>query len=100
MRQHHDIGGLPAGPIDRTEYDYAHWERRVDAMLRVLGRHGVLTVDELRRGIETLAPATYDSNGYYARWIRSVTKILIERGVLTRDEVDARVAKLRAVAEG
>lgn len=99
MRQHHDIGGLPAGPIDRTDIDYTHWERRVDAMLRVLGRRGVLTVDELRRGIETLEPATYDDASYYARWIMSLTKILIEKGVLSRADVEDRIAKLHEAAQ-
>ena len=36
MRRHHDMGGEPAGPIDRHEHDLAPWEKRVDAILRLL----------------------------------------------------------------
>jgi hypothetical protein len=25
-RSHHDMGGLLAGPVDRSEHDYAMWE--------------------------------------------------------------------------
>src|SRR5262245_53684814 len=31
MRGYHDVGGLVLGPIDRSEHDYALWEKRVDA---------------------------------------------------------------------
>jgi hypothetical protein len=37
-RSHHDMGGLPAGPVDRSEHDYALWEKRVDAILVTLVR--------------------------------------------------------------
>jgi hypothetical protein len=33
----HDLGGLPAGPVDRAEHDYALWEKRVDALMVLLG---------------------------------------------------------------
>src|SRR5262249_8999803 len=36
MRGYHDIGGLPAGPIDRCEHDKALWEKRVHALLVLL----------------------------------------------------------------
>jgi hypothetical protein len=40
-RGHHDMGGLPAGPVERAEHDYADWERRVDALMILLsGIHG------------------------------------------------------------
>jgi len=37
LRQHHDMGGRPAGKVAPTEHDYAEWERRVDALSVVLG---------------------------------------------------------------
>ena len=43
MRSHHDMGGLPAGKVDRAEHDYSDWERRVDAMAVLLGRKRRLT---------------------------------------------------------
>jgi hypothetical protein len=99
------MGGRPAGAIDRAEHDYAHWEREVDAMVCLLRdeKRRLMRVDELRRGIESLAPDDYDRMSYYARWIHSVVTILTEKGVLTRDEIEARIAGLRgrfAGAEG
>jgi hypothetical protein len=48
-RAHHDMGGLPAGPVEAGEHDYALWEKRVDAMQVLLSNKGLMTVDELRR---------------------------------------------------
>ena len=97
-RAHHDMGGLPAGAIDRSEHDYAHWEKQVDALQQLLSdrTRRLVRVDELRRGIESLAAEDYDRMGYYARWIVSLTTILVEKGVLNRAEIDARIAALRA----
>ena len=92
MRGYHDIGGLDLGPIDRSEHDYALWEKRVDAMLVLLARKGVITVDELRWGIETLGADAYEKLTYYERWIASVTKALLARGVITTDELGRRMA--------
>ena len=97
-RAHHDMGGRAAGPIDRTEHDYAHWEKEVDAIYLLLSdkERRLVGVDELRRGIESLAPADYDRMSYYERWIASICTILVEKGVLTQAKIDARVAELRA----
>lgn len=93
MRGYHDIGGLPLGDIDRGEHDYAMWEKRVDAMLVLLSKKGVITVDELRWGIETLGADAYEKMTYYERWISSVAKALLARGVFTTDELGRRMAE-------
>ena len=36
MQRHHDMGGMPAGAIDRHEHELAPWEKQVDAILRLL----------------------------------------------------------------
>lgn len=36
MRGVHDLGDLPAGPIDRSEHERSFFEQRVDAMMRLL----------------------------------------------------------------
>lgn len=96
LRRHHDMGGLPAGPVERAEHDTAPWEKRVDAILRLLAdpRRGLITTDELRRGIEELGPGAYDEMSYYERWIASVTNNLLEKGVLTVDELGRRMAEI------
>lgn len=81
------MGGLPAGPVEPAEHDYALWEKRVDALLVLLTRKGLMTVDELRRNIESLGAEAYDGMTYYERWIYAITQTLIQRGVITVDEL-------------
>jgi hypothetical protein len=96
MRGHHDMGGMPAGPVEPVEHDYAPWEKRVDAILRLLAdkKRGIMTVDELRRGIEALGPGAYDEMSYYERWMASIGEILLEKGVITVDELGRRMAEV------
>jgi hypothetical protein len=96
MRGYHDIGGMPAGPIERCEHDKALWEKRVHALLVLLARpdREVMNVDELRRGIESLGAAEYAQLSYYERWIRSITNVLLQKGVLTADELGRKLAEV------
>ncbi len=68
-RAHHDMGGLSAAAIEATEHDYALWEKRIDAILTLLSNKGLMTVDEMRKNIESLGPDAYDQMSYYERWI-------------------------------
>lgn len=92
----HDIGGLPAGPVEASEHDYALWEKRVDAMLVLLSRKGLITVDELRRNIESLGRDAYDTMNYYERWINSISQTLIQRGIVTIDELGRKIAEVQS----
>ncbi len=92
MRGYHDIGGLSLGKIDRAEHDYAPWEKRVDALLVLLAKKGLMTVDELRHGIETLGADAYERLTYYERWMASIARALAARGVITTDELGRRMA--------
>jgi hypothetical protein len=98
MHRHHDMGGRPAGPVERHEHDPAPWEKRVDAILRLLTdrKRRIMTVDELRRGIEQLGPGAYDELSYYERWIASIGENLLEKGVLTVDELGRKMAEVEA----
>ena len=97
MRRHHDMGGLPAGPVEQAEHDYAPWEKRVDAIMRLVSddKRRLMTVDDLRRGIEELGPGAYDDYNYYERWISSITNVLIEKGILNVDELGRRMEDVR-----
>ena len=92
----HDIGGLPAGTVEATEHDYALWEKRVDALMVLLSKKGMLNVDELRRNIESLGADAYDKMSYYERWIYAITQTLIQRGILTIEELGQRIAQVQA----
>jgi hypothetical protein len=98
LRAHHDMGGLSAGSVERTEHDYALWEKRVDALMVLLSHRDrqLLTVDELRRNIESLGAEGYDKMSYYERWIHAITTTLLQRGVITVDELGRRIETIRA----
>jgi hypothetical protein len=100
-RSHHDMGGLPAGKVEPTEHDYALWERRVDAMAVLLqgikpGTRRLVTVDERRRAIEMLPPAAYDAMTYYERWVISLAEALIQRGIVTSEELARKMVEVQA----
>jgi hypothetical protein len=98
MQAPHDLGGQAAGPIDRSEHDKAPWEKRVHALLVLLADpcRRVMTVDELRRGIEALGSAEYDRLKYYERWIVSISNALLQHGVFTTAELGRKLADVEA----
>jgi Nitrile hydratase beta subunit len=92
QRRVHDRGGWPeAGSIDRTEHEYSMWEKRTDAIRGVLGAKRIIRTDELRRAVESIEPAQYEQLSYYERWIAAVEALLIEKGLLTREEIDRKM---------
>ena len=93
-RMHHDMGGLPAGKVERTDHDYPQWERRVDAMVQLLRMGKKITVDELRKNIEQLPPEAYDRLSYYQKWISSLTQTLIQRGIITTEELGRKMEEV------
>jgi hypothetical protein len=99
-RSYHDMGGLPAGPVEAAEHDYALWEKRVDAMMLLLSGRGLMTVDELRRNIEGLGPDAYDRMTYYERWMHAVAQTMIQRGIVTLDELGGKIAEVEGRADG
>lgn len=92
------MGGLPAGKVEPTEHDCADWELRVDALRLLLsgikGRRKLMTVDELRKNIESLPPDAYDRMAYYERWVVSITQTMIQRGVITTEELGRKMAEI------
>lgn len=90
----HDRGGWSTDtPIDRSEHELADWELLTDALVGVLGRRGLMNVDELRRGIESMSPGEYERASYYERWLYSVETVLTEKGVIARGELEARLGR-------
>ena len=90
------MGGLPAGAIERDEHDTSFAERRVDALMSLLMAPGraVFNIDEMRRTIESLPRDVYERHDYYERWLLTIERLLIEKGVLTEAEVSARIAAM------
>ena len=90
----HDRGGRPTDArIDRTEHQLADWELLTDALVGALTRRGLMNVDELRRGIESMPREAYEQASYYERWLHSIETILTEKGVLDPGELDRKLAR-------
>ncbi len=88
----HDLGGAPrfmCEPVDVSPHALTDFDREVDAIRQILGQKKVMSVDERRRGIESLPEAQYFGLGYYERWLRSICAILLEKRVIAEAELDA-----------
>jgi nitrile hydratase subunit beta len=91
-RAHHDLGGATqfmCEPVDTEPHVLTDFDKEVDAIRGILGAKGVMTVDELRRGIEAIPEAEYHRLSYYRRWIRSIADNLLRKGVITEAELRA-----------
>ena len=97
MPSAHDRGGVPSHEsIDQTSHEWADGEHLVNALVGVLRRNHLINVDELRRGIEAMAPAEYESSSYYERWSASIERILVEKGILSAEEITAATREIDA----
>ena len=75
--------------VDTEPHALTEFDKEVDAIRQILGMKGVMTVDELRRGIEAIPEEEYLRLSYYRRWIRSITATLIRKGVISEAELSA-----------
>ena len=96
MHAVHDIGGDPAGAIDRSEHR-TFFDQRVDAMMRLVTHPSrtFWTVDAMRRANESHTAEQYFGMGYYERWLSVLRKLLVEQGVLTEQEIEHKLAALK-----
>ncbi len=95
MRGPHDVGGLPAGPIKTDDPALTFWEKQVDGLRAAVGAKGLMSSHESRRAVEALGEDAHASMKYYERWTAALCRNMIDKGVLTQDEIDARVALVR-----
>ena len=94
-----DIAGRKAGAIDRQVHQPNNIERQIDAMMMLLLRPGGATAwktDELRRAIEELAPDFYEGSAYYERWVSAMRDLMLEKGLVTRAEIETKMGEIRA----
>jgi len=89
------MGGRPTDePLNLQEHALADWEVVADAVAQSLGARGIRTTDESRRAMEDMPAADYLSLSYYERWIKGTEQLLVEKGILSSDEIDRKMAEL------
>ena len=88
---HADLGGRPGfGPVmpePEDERFHAQWEPQVLAMTLAMGATRSWNIDMSRAARETLPG--YLQMGYYEIWLAGLEKLMVERGQLSPDEVEA-----------
>ncbi|MEA2585279.1 MAG: nitrile hydratase subunit beta [Thermomicrobiales bacterium] len=95
----HDIGGMHGfGPIEREADEphfHAEWEAHISAIMEIALDRRYFTIDAARHGIERMEPAHYLRAPYFERWLASIERNLIQEGLLTDAELDARTEFIR-----
>lgn len=93
----HDIAGKSAGAVDTEPHAVTDFDKRVESIVRCLIRPDseLLIVDELRRAVEELSEEDYFSLSYFERWISAIGALLTEKGILAKEDLQARMAKIR-----
>jgi nitrile hydratase len=90
----HDLGGKQGfGPVRHSPTAAAFhddWEKRVNALYSLAVRAGLFNMDEYRHAIERMEPRHYLSASYYERSLTSLATLLVEKGLVTRDELERR----------
>jgi hypothetical protein len=101
QRGPHDLGGLDAGPVERQDRDLLPWEKRCNAVSNVLATRGLVSTEEKRRAVENLGGEAYGKLGYYERWVVAIANLLIEKNLLSSEEIGKKLAEIEArEAEG
>jgi nitrile hydratase len=92
----HDMGGMHGmGPIDAERDEpvfHAEWERRAFAITLASIFLGKWNSDMRRHAFEQMPPAEYLATSYYEHWLWGLEKLLVDKGILTREEIAARLA--------
>jgi len=68
---------------------HAEWEGRVMAIVGSMFRAAGVNIDEFRHAIERIPPARYLASSYYERWLQALETILLEHGIVTREDLSS-----------
>ena len=89
----HDMGGMDGfGKVEVEPNEpplHEPWEGRVLAMVSALWYARAWHIDDSRYAQETLPPQVYLAASYWWRWALGMQKNLLERGLVTQDEIAA-----------
>jgi nitrile hydratase beta subunit len=75
------VADPPGGPF------HGRWEQRVHAITLAMGATGAWNLDMARAARETLPD--YGELSYYGKWLAGLERLLLERGLVRRDEIEA-----------
>ena len=98
----HDLGGKQGfGPVrhsPKAQVFHEPWEKRVNALYSLAVKLGIFNMDEYRHAIERMEPRHYLSASYYERSLTSLATLCVEKGIMTREELERRAEGLFPLA--
>ncbi len=92
MSRVHDMGGrfgdgpVHPEPADAPVFEEA-WHGRALALTLAAGALGQWNLDVSRHARERLSPGDYARFSYYEKWLGGLATLLVEQGVVARDEL-------------
>lgn len=91
----HDLGGREGfGPVVKKTQPFTDdWEIRVNALMGHLLKRHVFNMDEYRHAIERMEPRQYVGASYFERVFTAVATLSVEKGLITREELDAALGE-------
>ncbi len=96
MNSLHDMGGMHNyGPIDPEADEpvfHSEWEARMFALASATRGWGKWNIDQSRHAREAMPPAEYLTSSYYEIWLYGYIELLVESGLVSRDELEAAKA--------
>jgi nitrile hydratase beta subunit len=88
-----DMGGVPwSGPVQPEPNEpafHAEWERRAFALTLAMGRPGGWNIDMSRFARENRPADEYLGMSYYQIWLAGLERLMLERGLIAPDEIEA-----------
>ncbi|PPR09119.1 MAG: hypothetical protein CFH41_02757 [Alphaproteobacteria bacterium MarineAlpha11_Bin1] len=92
-----DIGGENWGPINLSQKETPEWAKLSTALRGALGEKGagLVSLHEGRRAREELSYNIYHSLGYFEMGMQAIYDILVQKGILTENEVEDRIIAIR-----
>src|SRR5262245_24415930 len=95
----HDMGGMHGFGRVEIEKDepvfHAEWEGRVMGILRQVRQLPGKQPSSARPLIESMEPVRYLMVSYYERFLHALEIQAVEKGLVTKEELDARIELFR-----
>ena len=99
----HDMGGMHGfGKVEPEPNEppfHSRWEGRALALNRAMSFTKVWNIDRSRSRIEQMPPTEYLRASYYEKWLWRLEKLLVDTGMVTREEIERRCAEMKQAAE-
>ncbi len=106
MQGAHDLGGkhglgfIKPEPENEEPVFHTDWERKVFGLTMAAGMLGKWNIDESRYSRECQHPIDYLSHSYYQNWLAGLTKLLIEKDLISEEELKANNVSPSATLHG